>query len=135
MASIYVHDGVQALTLQIRGELTHGAAIELEQAWLTARSTLAGRGLVVDLSALVSAEGTGRAVLDRLASDGAMFITASSLTEALAEELSRRSPKLLPSARAGVWDRLACCIKTVCGRTKTSLKRTFPCGRIVRRIW
>ena len=47
MASFYIHDGAQALTLQITGELTQGAALELEQTWLTARSTLAGRQLLI----------------------------------------------------------------------------------------
>ena len=56
MASFYIHDGAQALTLQIIGALTQRAAAELEQTWLTARSTLAGRELLIDLGDVTSAD-------------------------------------------------------------------------------
>lgn len=135
MASFYIHDGAQALTLQISGTLTQGAAAELEQTWLTARSTLAGRELLVDLCNVISADDGGQTVLRRLASHGARFITSSRLTEALAEEASRRMPELLPVPRASVWNRLACCLKTFCGTAKASLKRALPCGPIVRKLW
>ncbi len=42
MASFYIHDGAEALTLRIIEPLTNGLPAELEQAWLTERSTLAG---------------------------------------------------------------------------------------------
>jgi len=135
MGSFYIHDGAQALTLQISGALTPGAAAELEQTWLTARSTLAGRELLVDLGNVISVDDDGRAVLRRLAGDGAKFITASRLTEALAEEVSRRMPELLPEPRPSVWKRLACCLRTFCGAAKVSLKRVLPCGPIVKKLW
>jgi anti-anti-sigma regulatory factor len=135
MASFYIHDGAQSLTLQISGALTQGAAAELEQTWLTARSTLAGRELLVDLGNLISADDAGQTVLRRLARHGARFITASRLTEALAAEVSRRMPELLPAPRPSVWNRLACCLRTFCGTAKASLKRALPCGPIVRKLW
>ena len=136
MASFYIHDGAQALTLQINGALTQGAAAELEQTWLTAQSTLAGRELLVDLGNLISADDVlARAVLRRLARDGARFVTASRLTEALAAAVSRRMPELLPAPRRSVWNRLACCFKMLCGTAKVSLKRAIPCGPIVRKLW
>jgi hypothetical protein len=135
MASFYIHDGAQALTLQIGGALTQGAAAELEQTWLTARSTLAGRELLVDLGNVISVDDDGQTVLRRLAGDGAKFITASSLTEALAEEVSRRMPELLPAPRPSLWNRLACCLRTFCGTAKASLKRALPCRPMVRKLW
>jgi hypothetical protein len=135
MASFYIHDGAQALTLQISGALSQGAAAELEQTWLTARSTLACRELLVDLGNVVSVDDDGQTVLRRLASDGARFITASSLTEALAEEVSRRMPELLPAPRPSLWNRLACCLRTFCGTAKASLKRALPCRPMVRKLW
>jgi hypothetical protein len=135
MASFYIHDGAQALTLQISGALSQGAAAELEQTWLTARSTLAGRELLVDLGNVISVDDDGQTVLRRLAGDGAKFITASSLTEALAEEVSRRMPELLPAPRPSLWNRLACCLRTFCGTAKESLKRALPCRPMVRKLW
>ena len=135
MGSFYIHDGGQALTLQISGALTEGAAAELEQPWLTARSTLAGRELLVDLGNVISVDDGGQTVLRRLAADGARFITASSLTEALAAEVSRRMPELLAARRPSLWNRLACCFRTFCGTAKASLKRALPCRPMVRKRW
>jgi anti-anti-sigma regulatory factor len=135
MASFYIHDGAQALTLQISGAMTQGAAAELEQTWLTARSTLAGRELLIDLGNVVSVDDDGQTVLRRLASQGARFITASRLTEAVAAEVSRRVPELLPAPRPSVWNRLAYCLRTFCGTAKALLRRALPCGPIVRKLW
>src|SRR5450759_2546660 len=71
IASLYIHDGTQALTLQISGAVTQGSAAELEQTWLTARSTLAGRELLIDLGNVTSVNDDGQTVLRRLASQGA----------------------------------------------------------------
>jgi ABC-type transporter Mla MlaB component len=135
MASFYIHDGAQALTLQISGALTQGAAAELEQTWRTAQSTLAGRDLLIDLADVISVDDGGQTVLRRLAGHGARFITASHLTEALAAEASRRMPELLPAPRPTLWNRLACCLKTFCGTAKASLKRALPCRPKVRKLW
>jgi hypothetical protein len=128
MASFYIHDGAQALTLQITGELTQGAAPELEQTWLTVRSTLAGRQPI-------SVDAGGQTVLRRLGRHGARFITASRLSEVLAEEVSRRTPEPLSLQRPSLWNRLACFSRTLCGRAKASVKRALPCGPIVRKLW
>jgi hypothetical protein len=135
MASFYIHDGAQALTLRIIGPCTKGAAAELEQTWLTAQSTLAGRELLIDLADVISVDDDGQTVLRRLAGHGARFITASRLTEALAAEVSRRMPELLPAPRPSVWNQLACCLRTFCGTAKASLKRALPCVPIVRKLW
>jgi len=135
MASFYIHDGAEALTLRIVGPLSKDAATELEQAWLTARSTLAGRELMVDLGDVVSVDADGQTLLRRLAGHGARFITTSRLTDALAEEASRRMPELLPAPRPSLWNRLACCLRTFCGVAKASVKRALPCAPIVRKLW
>jgi ABC-type transporter Mla MlaB component len=135
MASFYIHDGAEALTLRITGPLTKGAAAELEQVWLTAESTLANRELMVDLGDVVSVDADGRTLLRRLAGHGARFITTSRLTDTLAEEASRRMPELLPAPRPSLWHRLACCLRTFCGVAKASVKRALPCGPIVRKLW
>lgn len=128
MASFYIHDGAQALTLRIVGPLTKGTAAELEQAWLTARSTLAGRNLTVDLGDVETIDAEGRSLLRQLAGQGARFITASRLTDAMAQEVSRRTPELLPKRRHGLWTRLTCCLRA-------SLTPAVPCGPSVRKIW
>ena len=135
MASFYIHDGTQALTLQVIGELSGGEAKELEQTWLTARSTLAGRKLFVDLSGVTDVDGDGQAVLGRLAGQGAMFISASAWTDSLAEQVSQRTPELLPAPRLSLWSRLICCWRTFCGIAKASLKPASHCGPNVRKRW
>lgn len=135
MASFYIHDGTQSLTLQVIGALSGGKAKELEQTWLTARSTLAGRNLFVDLSGVTYVDGDGQAVLGRLAGHGAMFISASPLTDSLAEQVSHRMPELLPAPRLSMWNRLACCLKTFCSTAKASLKPASPCAPNVRKRW
>jgi anti-anti-sigma regulatory factor len=136
MASFYVHDGAQSLTLRINGELTQGVAAELQQTWLTARSTLAGRELLVDLGASISVDDAGQKVLRGLAGDGAKFITTSKGTEALAQEVSRRMPRLLDAPRPGVWIRLARCLGMLRGNPKDSPRGALPCGPAVeRKLW
>jgi hypothetical protein len=135
MASLYLHDGAQALTLRIVGPLTKSSAAEVEQAWLTARSTLGSRELMVDLSDVVSVDADGETLLRRLAGHGARFITATLQTDALAEELSLRMPELLPGQRGGVWSRLACCLKTFCGVAQASVRRALPCEPNARKLW
>jgi hypothetical protein len=135
MASFYIHDGAEALTLRIIEPLTNGVAAELEQAWLTARSTLAGRELMIDLGDVTFVDADGQTLLRRLAGQGARFITTSRLTDALAEEATRRMPELLPAPRAGLWKHLACCLRTFCGVAKASMKLALSCGPSVRKLW
>ena len=135
MLSIYVHDGAQALTLRVIGALSDGAAAELEQTWLTARSTLTDRELLVDLGDVIAVDTGGQTVLRRLASHGAKFITSSPLTDSLAEKASRRTPRALPARSPGVWSRFACCLRTACGVAKLWLRRVPPCGPIARKLW
>ena len=107
MASLYIHDGAQALTLRVRGALTKGAAAELEQTWQTAQSTLAGRELRVDLGDVIAIDADGQKALRSLAGHGARFITASHFSDSLAEEISQRTPEHLPAPRLTGWTRLA----------------------------
>jgi len=71
MGPYYIHDGADVLTLQIIGPLTGSATAELEQAWQTARSTLAGRSLVVELGDHTYVDSGGLALLRRLSRHGA----------------------------------------------------------------
>ena len=135
MPSFYIHDGAEALIFQISGPLTKEAAGELEQTWLTARSTLAGRELLIDLGSAATVDNDGQTVLRRLAGEGARFITASSLTEALAEAISRKLPEFLVAPLPSLWNRLTCCMRTLCGMVKRSLNGALPCERGVRKLW
>ncbi len=135
MSPFYLHDGAEVLTLRIIGPLTGSTTVELEQAWLTAQSTLAGRGLVVELGDHASADSGGLALLRRLATQGARFVTASPLADALAEAASQRSPEFLAAPKPSLWDRLACCLRTFCGLAKAQFRRALPCRQMVRKLW
>src|SRR5258706_5060699 len=46
----YMHDGLAAFSFELAGTLSADDAMELEQAWHTASSTIRDRILIVDLS-------------------------------------------------------------------------------------
>jgi hypothetical protein len=135
MEPFYIHDGADILTLRIIGPLAGGATAEVEQAWLTARSTLAGRGLVVELGDHAVADIGGMALLRHLARHGARFVTTSPLADALAEAASQRTPEFLPTPKPTLWNRLACCLRIFCGLVKAQFRRALPCRQIVRKLW
>jgi hypothetical protein len=89
MLRITVHDNPGSLTFQVEGRLAGPAVRELERCW---RSALAGQPkplLRVDLTAMISIDAAGQACLAALHRQGAEFIAADCLTEALVAEITR----------------------------------------------
>lgn len=78
--AIYQHDLASAFRLQILGALRDGTVTELERCWVTARSIMDGKELVVDLRGLTESDEAARALLDRMQAAGARIETARTPT-------------------------------------------------------
>ncbi len=68
---IYLHDSAAMFRFVLRGGLRGGRVAELEHAWNTAESILAGRDLVVDVSGVTDADELGVNLLFRMRDSGA----------------------------------------------------------------
>ena len=69
----YMHDGARAFRFGLGGDLSDEGATGLEQAWLTASSTIGERDFLVDLTGLTSIGKVGRELLLRWRDQGASF--------------------------------------------------------------
>jgi hypothetical protein len=99
---LYQHDSATMFQFVIRGELAGESVSNLEHAWTTAKSILAGKELVVDVSGITNADPSEFDLLSRMRESGAR------LTAALppASEGVLRSLGLPAAAPGGRYDRL-----------------------------
>jgi ABC-type transporter Mla MlaB component len=70
----YIHDASGALRLKLIGELKQADIAELSGCWRTARTTLAGRKLILDLRSLKMVDEAGRQWLAAMAQEGASCV-------------------------------------------------------------
>jgi hypothetical protein len=73
---MYQHDSATMFQFVLREELLGDRVQELEHAWTTARSTLAGKELVVDISGMKNANSSGIELLGRMRESGARLTAA-----------------------------------------------------------
>ena len=88
MLKISIHDGPETLTFQLEGRLIGAWARELEQSWMTARSILGPRTVIVDLTGLTFIDNEGKRVLTRLFREGARFRASAPLTRCIVGEIT-----------------------------------------------
>jgi hypothetical protein len=69
-----IHDGAAQFRFELEGALSSADVAELDQCWRTASSTIAGKALVVDLTALTEIDESGRQLLNRWNQAGAEFV-------------------------------------------------------------
>lgn len=74
---IYLHDRSAVFQFVLKGKLIGEWVPHLEHAWDTARSILAGKELVVDLSGMTGADSMGVALLSRMRESGARLTAAA----------------------------------------------------------
>jgi anti-anti-sigma regulatory factor len=67
----YIHDGVGACRLQLLGQFGESEVAELNSCWQTARTTLGGRPLVLDVREVTSIDDSGKKWLAQMIQDGA----------------------------------------------------------------
>jgi ABC-type transporter Mla MlaB component len=73
---MYQHDSATRFQFVLRGELNGNGVQDLEHAWSTAKSTLAGKELVVDISGITNADRSGVDLLSRMRDSGARLTAA-----------------------------------------------------------
>ncbi len=100
---IYLHDRSAAFQFVLKGKLMGEWVPHLEHAWDTARSVLAGKELVVDLSSMTGADPGGMALLSRMQESGARLTAAVMRpeSEAFLTTLGVSAP--LSTGRGGAW--------------------------------
>ena len=73
---MYQHDSATMFRFVLRGGLIGDQVQDLEHAWNTAKSILAGKELVVDISGITSANRLGFELLSRMRESGARLTAA-----------------------------------------------------------
>ena len=69
----YLHDGSTSFRIQLLGTLTEADLPELSGCWRTARSSVAGRRLVIDSTGFERLDEAGRSWLEEMIAEGAMI--------------------------------------------------------------
>jgi ABC-type transporter Mla MlaB component len=73
---MFQHDSAMKFRFVLHGELTGDGVEELEHAWITARSILGTKALVVDISGITNANEAGIELLSRMREAGASLSAA-----------------------------------------------------------
>jgi ABC-type transporter Mla MlaB component len=89
MLRITVHDKPGALTFQLEGRLAGPWVGVLEECWQSALARQRRRVLRVDLTEVTSIDAAGRACLAALHGQGAEFVAADCLTNAVVAEITQ----------------------------------------------
>jgi hypothetical protein len=93
----YLHDELDAVRIEIVGNLSGAGVGSVEQAWRTANSVLAGRQIVVGLTAVAEADDDGRLLLLSWHRCGARIIARSMDSRTLAESIVGVSIPMAPA--------------------------------------
>jgi hypothetical protein len=96
----YLHDEADTLRIQIVGDLSGAGVGSIEHALRTAKSILAGRPIVVGLTAVADADDDGRRLLLSWHRCGARIIARSMDSRTLAESVLG-PPVPMPPAKSG----------------------------------
>jgi hypothetical protein len=80
----YIHDGTGACRLQLLGQVGESEIAELTSCWQTAKTTIGGRRLVLDVREVNSIDDAGKKWLAGMIQDGAACLPESFLMDALA---------------------------------------------------
>ncbi len=77
----YIHDRVDSFRLQLLGILGSEDIKELQGCWNTAKTTLAGRQLIVDVTGLQQIDESGREWLAAMVAEGASLLAPAKVPE------------------------------------------------------
>jgi hypothetical protein len=75
LLKFYIHDSASYFRLELIGELTENDIAELAGCWRTAKSSIAGRKLALDVRQLKAVDQAGRQWLSSMVREGACYIT------------------------------------------------------------
>jgi hypothetical protein len=93
---IYLHDSPAMFQFVLRGMLSGDDVPNLEHAWITARSVLMSRDLVLEVSGMTGADASGMELLSRMRNSGAQ-LTAEQTPQS--EDFLRSLSLPLPTSR------------------------------------
>ncbi len=102
----YIHDGADALRLQLLGDLTELDVPDLNGCWRTAKTTMGNRGLVLDLRRLKSIDDAGKQWLASMADEGAVYLPDTYLRNGLAGQNFSSKDSRNSAAKLGLFGRL-----------------------------
>jgi hypothetical protein len=94
----YLHDGTDAFRFELIGMLSAMDLAELDGCWRTAKSSVAGRKLRLDLRQIVEIDDSGRQWLTEMLTEGTEYVVSSGFSGDLAKELCLPSIISLPSS-------------------------------------
>jgi hypothetical protein len=103
----YIHDGTDALRLKLIGEMTHADIAELRGCWRTAKTTLQGRKLVLDLRSLRTVDEPGKQWLAAMADEGACYVPQDYLATCVPGQASPHAEPASPLRKPSLFSRLA----------------------------
>jgi len=86
----HIHDGSTALRFELSGDVSGAGVRDLQLAWRTASSTIGGRCVVVDVSAVTGMDHAGRELLKAWQVEGARTVATSSAAKARIESMLDR---------------------------------------------
>ena len=92
MLRIIVHNGPEALTFQLEGKLAGPWVAELEDCWQKALVGPRRPGVRVDLTGVTFVDVAGRACLAAMHRQGAEFVAADCLMNAIVAEITSARP-------------------------------------------
>lgn len=100
MMKITVEDSTNSTTLHIEGKLGMPYTPELERSWERVKEKKQARTLFVDLCAVTSVDETGRSLLRRIGSEGAIMVADTPMMKFFLDELrsngTNRSSRVKP---------------------------------------
>ena len=83
----YLHDGADAFRFEFIGKLSAMDLRELDGCWRTAKSSVAGRKLHLDLRQITDIDDSGRQWLTEMLAEGAEYTVGRGFSEGLAQDL------------------------------------------------
>jgi ABC-type transporter Mla MlaB component len=92
MLKITVQQGPNEVSLKLEGNLAGAWVTELEDCWRSAHSTLHGRPLRLDLSAVEQVDRAGKYLLALLNFNGAQLIASGAVMTELARSIAANWP-------------------------------------------
>ncbi len=75
LLKFYIHDSADHFRIELIGELAESDVAELAGCWCTAKSSVTGRKLALDVRRLTSVDEAGREWLSTMVREGASYIT------------------------------------------------------------
>jgi hypothetical protein len=102
----YIHDTAKGYALEMSGPLTEACVSELSCCWQTAKTTLKGRTLTLDLRRLTALDEPARQWLASMAQDGAKYLPESFLLDTVAGLPGGELPETPETSKQSLFVRL-----------------------------